>query len=278
MMPSSRALPRPIALAALTVLDLDPPSMVLAAHEAGYSHVGLRLIPATPEEVRHDCVGDTPLFRETRARLDDTGVRAFDVEIFRLTPDTNVGDYRAALETGARLGASHALVAGNDPDETRLTERFAAFCGVAADYAMTANLEPMPWTDVKGFIDGLRVVRNAAQRNGAVLIDAIHFDRAGGVAAQILEAPANCLHYMQICDAPAAQPTSLDELLFQAREHRLLPGDGGLDLAGIVGALPRDLPVSVEIPRRERSRSIGAFAHAREALDATLRWLDAHAR
>jgi len=41
---------RIFSLSALTVLELPPPDMVTCAREAGYSHVGLRLIPATPTE------------------------------------------------------------------------------------------------------------------------------------------------------------------------------------------------------------------------------------
>src|SRR5437868_5497507 len=129
-----RTMRRPIALAALSVLELSPPDMVSCAAETGYDGVGLRLIPATGEEVRHAIVGDTPLVRETARRLADAGMRVLDIEIFRLRPDTKVADYRPALETGARFGARHALVAGNDPDERRLIDRFGAFCDLADEF------------------------------------------------------------------------------------------------------------------------------------------------
>lgn len=114
-------MPRTIALAALTVLELAPPDMVTCAAAAGYSHVGLRLLPATPDEPTYPTVGDTPLVREIERRLAGGGVRVLDVEIFRLKHDTDVRDYMAALETGARLGAQHVLVAGNDPHEGGLS-------------------------------------------------------------------------------------------------------------------------------------------------------------
>ncbi|HEY5308601.1 MAG TPA: sugar phosphate isomerase/epimerase, partial [Casimicrobiaceae bacterium] len=38
---------RILSLAALTVLELSPPDMVSCAAAAGYTHVGLRLLPAT---------------------------------------------------------------------------------------------------------------------------------------------------------------------------------------------------------------------------------------
>ena len=140
---------RALSLAALTVLELSPPEMVSCAADAGYSHVGLRLLAATDNEPTWPLIGDTPMVREIEHRLADRGVQTLDIEIFRLRPDTVVMDYLSALETGARLGARHVLVAGNDPDEARLTERFAAFCALGAPLGLTMDLEPMPWTDVK---------------------------------------------------------------------------------------------------------------------------------
>ncbi len=62
-------LPRPISLAALTVLDVSPANQVLCAAKAGYSHVGIRLVPATPTETQYDMIGDTPMIREVEANL-----------------------------------------------------------------------------------------------------------------------------------------------------------------------------------------------------------------
>jgi sugar phosphate isomerase/epimerase len=265
---------RPFGLAALTVLDLTPPQMVSTAADAGYSHVGIRLIPATPDEVRHDIVGDTALVRETAARLKDTGVKVLDIEIFRLKPDTRVEDYRPMLETGALFGASQALVAGNDPDELRLIDSFAAFCDLAAEYGIAPSLEPMPWTDVRDIVQGARVVDAAARPNGGVLIDPIHFDRADSKIADIAAVPASRFRYAQICDAPAQRPKDLVELLFQARCERLMPGEGGLDLKGIFGALPRDLPVSVEAPNDRLAKTMGPTERVRRLLVATKKLLE----
>ena len=52
---------RLFSLAALTVLELSPPEMVEVAARAGYDRVGLRLIPATPEEHHFPLVADAGL-------------------------------------------------------------------------------------------------------------------------------------------------------------------------------------------------------------------------
>ena len=268
-------MPRPLALAALTVLELAPPDQVACAAEAGFDQVGLRLIAATAEEIQRPMVGDTPLVRETARRLGDTGMRVLDVEIFRLAPQTDVAAYRAALETAARLGAREALVAGNDPDEDRLTERFAAFCDLAAEFGIGANLEPMPWTDVRNFAQGARIVARAARDNAGVLIDALHFDRGGSVASEICGVAARRLRYLQLCDAPAERPRDTAALLSEARAARSMPGDGGLDLRGILHAAPREAPISLEVPMHELARTMPAAERVRRMLAKTRRLLQA---
>lgn len=263
----------PIGLAALTVLELTPPEMVSCAVDAGFDCVGLRLIPATPQEVQHPMVGDTPLVRETERRLKDTGMHVLDIEIFRLRPETVVADYEAALATGARLGATEALIAGNDPDEARLTANFAVFCQLAQQFGIGVNLEPMPWTDCKSFAQGARIVAAAGHENGAILIDPIHFDRGGSEAGEISGVPPARLRYMQLCDAPTERPTDVEGLLYQARAERLMPGDGGLDLAGILRAVPADLPIGLEIPMETLARTVPAVERTRQMLAKTRRLL-----
>lgn len=267
-------MPRILSLAALTVLELPPPEIVTCAAEAGYSHVGLRLIPATPDEPSYAAVGDGPIVAEIERRLSATGVRILDIEIFRLRPETVVRDYLPALETGARLGARHALVAGNDPDESRLADRLGELCELGAPLGITMNLEPMPWTDVRNVAQAARIVASARGPQAGILVDAIHFDRAGGVAADLGGFAVDRLHYAQLCDAPAERPSDVATLLHQARAERLMPGDGGLDLMALLHALPRDIPLALEIPMRTLAKTMPAVERARRMRDKAQRMLD----
>ncbi len=149
---------RILSLAALTVLELSPPDMVEAAARAGYSHVGLRLVPATVEEHHYPLLADAGLRRRTLARLRDSGVRTLDVEILRLRPDTRVGEFAAVLEVGAEFGARYVLVAGNDDDERRSADNFAALCDLARPLGLDPHLEFMPWTGIRDLRQAARVV------------------------------------------------------------------------------------------------------------------------
>ena len=249
---------RKIGLAALTCIELAPPDLVSVAAATGYDFVGLRLIPVANQVL--------PAFemRELERRLTDTNVKVLDVEVFRLDPDTNVKAYEPMLATAGRLGATDILVHGADPEEARLVESFGRLCDLAARYKLNANLEPMPWVDVSTVAKAARVVRFP---NSAVLVDPIHFYRADNRLEDLEGLP---YRYLQFCDARKERPNDLQELIRQARGDRLFPGEGGLDLRGLLAALPRDLPMSLEIPH---AGGLAPQERARRAIEATKKLL-----
>jgi sugar phosphate isomerase/epimerase len=266
-------MPRTLSLAALTVLELPPPDRVTCAAEAGFSHVGVRLLPATTTEPQYDLIGDAPLLRDVERRLADTGVAVLDAEIFRIKPETRVAEYEAAIAAAARLGARELLVAGNDPDPARLVDSFAAFCDLAARYGLGACLEFMPWTDAKDLVQCARIVEACGRDNAGVLIDAFHFSRSRSRIDDIASIPPQRLRFMQLCDAPAAIPETMDAILAEARGERLFPGEGELDLPALLRTVPRDIPLSIEAPTLTLARSVGAVERAQRALAATKRVL-----
>ena len=178
-------------------------------------------------------------------RLADTGMKVFDVEVFRLDPETDVGDYEPMLAIAARLRASDLLVHGADPERSRLADNWGRLCDLADRYGLAANMEPMPWVEISTITKANRILELAPRDNAAVLPDAIHFFRE---ANRLEDLATTKIRYAQFCDAPAGRPESMDEIRRQAREDRLMPGEGGLDLAGLLAALPGDLPLSLEIP------------------------------
>lgn len=252
---------RRLGLAALTCIELAPQELVSAAAAAGYDSVGLRLIPVADQVL--------PRFdpRETERRLADTGIGVLDVEVFRLEPDTRVADFEPVMAAAARLRASEILVHGADPEEARLVDSFGRLCDLAARYGLAANLEPMPWVDISTVAKARRILEGARRANAALLVDAIHFFRADNRLDELKGLP---LRYLQFCDARAQRPSDMQEMIRQARGDRLFPGEGGLDLKGLLGALPPDLPISVEVPH---AGPFSARERAQRALAATRRFL-----
>jgi sugar phosphate isomerase/epimerase len=260
---------RAYSLAYLTIAALSPVNAVKLAAKLGYQYVGTRLAPATPGGSFSPLIDDAALLRETLAAMADTGVEVFDVEIIRLGATSKTEDFARFLECSAALRARAILVAGDDPDEARLTDTYAAFCRAAAPYGLSADLEFMPWTKVPDCRTAMRIVEAAGQPNGGILVDALHMARSATSMADIVAIPCARLNYAQICDAPGELPTTVEGLTHTARSARLLPGEGGIDLVELFRRLPRDLPVSIEIPNDERVRQLGEEAWARAALAAT---------
>jgi sugar phosphate isomerase/epimerase len=78
-----------------------------------------------------------------------------------------------------------------------------------------------------------------------------------------------------VCDAPGDIPTSTADLIHTARFERLFPGEGELDMFGILSALPAGIPYALEIPRAMLVAQVGPKEHARLAIAAAREHLDA---
>ena len=239
---------RVLSLSHLTILGAPPPELVDAAAGAGFDAVGIRVWPAAGEPA-YPMLGDTPMTRETLVRLADTGTRVLDVEVLRLRPDSRPDDALRILDAGARLDARGVLVIGNDPQEGRLVDRFAAVGEAAAERGLRACLEPMIFSSVKTLPDAARILDRVAHPAGAVLVDALHLQRSGGTPADVAALPPDRLPYAQLCDGPfqpvrPAEPVALTE----ARTGRLFPGDGEIPLRELIDALPPGAALAVESP------------------------------
>ena len=243
--------PRELSLAHLTVLDATPPELVTVAAAAGFRRIGIRL-SATPSVgvPPYDMLGDTPLLRETLARLADTGVSVLDVEFLRFEPEVSKGIPEGFLAAGARLGAQYVLVMSTEPLEARTMERFCDLCDLAQQYGLHVCLEFAIYTGVRTLADAARLVKKSGRTNASVLIDALHFSRSGGLPSDIAGIDASLFRYAQICDAPAAIPIEAPDLIREARTGRLLPGEGALPLRDLVAALPAAIPLAIEAPVR----------------------------
>ena len=259
------------SLAHLSALDLSPPELILAAADAGYQYVGLRLVAVTPGGAAWPLWKDKATMAGTKARMAGTGVGVLDVELAKLQPDTDVSDFVPCMEAAADLDAKHILTQADDPDFRRVVDNFAKLCDLAAPYGLTCDIEFIPWLRTRDLAGASKLLRAAARENCGLLIDTLHFARAGCRLEDLLECPAEWFHYIQLCDAPAAAPSTQDGLIYAAREERLFPGQGQLDLLGILNHLPYPIVMGIEIPAETLSFTAGPEERARSAREAALR-------
>ena len=265
---------RTYSIAQLIALHYTPPQLVQLTADIGCGACGIRILPAAPGGVHHALMHDAAMLRETQARMRDSGVRVLDLEIIRIDAAFEATAYGAFFEVGAALNARHILVAGDDADVNRMSANFAALCDAAAPFGLSCDLEPMPWRPVASVPDATRIVEGAGRPNGAVLVDALHFFRSASTLDDVKKLPRTRLNYAQVCDGMVPGPTTKEGLIHDARCERLLPGEGGFDLKALFGAMPADLPVSIEIPSKTRAPKMGCEAWARAALAATRRVLE----
>lgn len=260
---------RRLTVAHLTALDLAPPAFIRAAAEAGFDGVGLRLVKVTDAEPGYPLAEDRRLMRETLAAARAAGVTVADIEFLKLTPDFQPDTFAPVLDAGAELGARQVIAAPFDDDHARLAANLARLAEAAAPRGLGVAFEFFPWTGVPDLATCWAVAENAGEGVG-VLADSLHFDRSGSSLDLLAAIPASRLPFAHICDAPVHPPYETEELLRTAREDRLPPGDGEIDLRAFIAALPDETPLAVEAPSSARA------GEARRL--AWLRTLHNHAR
>jgi len=267
-----------VSLDHLTLFELTPPELVAVAAAAGWTHVGLRLNPAAPPgERQHPMIGDTPMRRETLALMRDRNVAVFDFGVFRLKRGVDIAAFEPVLESAATLGAGHAVVNGDEPDPQALADLLRRLCDLGSRYGIVMNLEATPWTGIPTLASAVRVVQACGHAGARVMIDTIHVDRSNGTPADIAQVPRELIAYVQVCDGTGPRPTDFETMIYQARNERGFPGEGNLDLAGMLATLPEDLPLSLEAPVRSLAAKLTPVERARRGRDAVDRLLAATA-
>lgn len=206
--------------------------IVEVAAEVGFDAVGLRPGP-----------DDSPL--PVAASVRRAGLEVLDVEVVRLgvTPDAEADrlvDWAAAVEARFLLVVSHLEERGATADGLRRLAERATGSGV------TPALEFMRFTAVTDLAEAMAVADMVGDGAVAILVDALHLARSGGLTDGLVLADTDRFPYLQICDAPASGPAAPEALADEARHRRLLPGQGGLRLGPLVEAF-HGRPISIEV-------------------------------
>ena len=253
----------------LTLFELTPPELVEVASASGFTHVGLRLHPAAPPgERQHPMLGDSPMRRETLARMRDNGVAVLDFGVFRLKRGVDLAAFEPVLESAAVLGAREAVVNGDEPDPRVLADLLHGLCELGRPYGIRMNLEPTPWTGIPTVAAAVAVIAACGHPDARLMIDTIHVDRSGGTLADLVAVPPALIDYIQVCDAVGPRPADFETMIHQARNERAFPGDGTLDLVGMLSVLPEGVPLSLEAPVKSLAERLSPVERARRGRQA----------
>jgi sugar phosphate isomerase/epimerase len=255
------------------VADLE--RMVNASADAGFRGVALWTMYVSQ-------VGAEGLDVKGIARLlDDHGLQVRVVEAVTAWPfgDRKAIDAEArpVFELASELGAEEVLAVAytDDPIDPDVASRgFAYTCDLAARDGLGIALEFLPWTSVPDLRTAWNVVSTAGRDNGGLVIDSWHWQRAPGGPdpATLRSIPASRIHLLQLNDAPR-DPDG--EMMDETMNRRLLPGEGEIDLRGLLDTLD-EMGAEPIVAPEVFNPSIGALGPdeaARRIGDATRRVL-----
>ena len=229
-----------IGLASGVVIGSTPEDTVMAAAAAGFDSVGLWVEPAT---------WTAATTRAVKQRLADTGLKVIDVEVIRIRPGGDDPNHFRAIDIGREVGAANVLCVGADPDFGNVAARFQKLCEYVGTGGPRMALEFGLFTDLGTLNDTLAVLSKVDHPAKSILVDTLHIDRSGATPKDLLRIPRELICYSQFCDAGPVRPDRKDRaaILLGAVDGRLNIGEGVLPLAEDLAALPKGLPLSIEL-------------------------------
>ena len=263
---------REFSLAYLTIPGTDPVEQIKIARDAGYDYASLRIIPmGQPGEPQVCLEKDPDLVRAIEQTMKDTGMKRLDIELVRIREDLP-GDYRAAFEQGAKLGATQVLSSIWTPDRAFAVDRLGAICEQAAEFDLTMNLEFPVVSSVTTLAETMSIQDEVNASNLKILMDMIYVHLDKVTPEQIQAAGAERFGLIHLCDWPKEFDCELVQIV---RVGRSYCGEGAVDMANLLKALPAN-PCSIELPNLQRMEELGAAGHAKRCLDTAKAYFAQH--
>jgi sugar phosphate isomerase/epimerase len=247
----------------LTVGAATPLELIQAAACAGFDGVGLFLhaMQEVPVMAKFDLIYDLVARRAARRAAEEAGCRIGITYPFTLSRTSRAADFVEALDAAAELGAEAINILLFDPDRGRRTDSVGALVEEAASRGLEAGIEFFPLSSIPTFEAAIALCDGVPSLK--VTVDLLHLNRSGGSADEVLACRSRVL-LIQLCDAPLTPP---QDLFGEASSNRLLPGEGELDLSGLLERCQAEVPISVEAPVAH-SRGLSPAVLARKAHSA----------
>jgi sugar phosphate isomerase/epimerase len=216
----------------------------LAERFAAAAATGCREVTLSPPDVLR-AAGDGTAAAEIGRQARDLGLDLVVDPVMNWYPDREPSPSRfAGVSTDDALRICEALgatslsaiaTATSDVPVPELAGYFGRLCDRAAGFGARVHLEFIPFTIVRTLRIAWDLVRAADRPNGGMVFDTWHFFRGEPEFEVLAGVPGDRIFCVQLDDAPAVPRGSLRE----ETQHRLLPGDGALDLVAAIRALDR---------------------------------------
>lgn len=260
----------------ISVFGLPPVDFVNLAADLGCRNIGMALEPMPPNPHTYPAWSlrdNAALRRDMLSAMADRGVSISLGEGFIIWPDKEVDGYAGDLDVMGELGVRRINMLSVDPDLNRSFDQFAALVEMADKIGMETTLEYAPIMAIPDLDTAIAAIRHVGRPSFRLLIDLMHFVRAGAGAEEAARLDPDLIGYIQLCDAP--REFTIEGYADEARYERMVPGTGDLPLAEILAALPRDRVVGLEVPMlREAEAGVGPFERLSRCVGAARSLLD----
>jgi 4-hydroxyphenylpyruvate dioxygenase len=168
----------------------------------------------------------------------------------RLASDLRRAEHKFAVME--QLGATQLLVCSSvSPDaiddDTLAAEQLRLLAERAAEHGIRIAYEALAWgRHVNDYLHAWRIVRMADHPQLGLCLDSFHILSRDVDPYAIETIPAGKIFFLQLADAPALPM----DVLYWSRHYRCFPGQGDLDVAGLVAHVLRTGyrgPLSLEV-------------------------------
>ena len=249
-----------------------------AAGGAGFEAIGMRLFRSPGLRYGFDPVaGDASKVRDVKHALADSGVELMEVLSYYLQPEMDLDSMAPSLELAAELGASYALLIGDDPEWSRMVDNFGQFCDRIAPMGMVAAIEAPVFRRVLCSIPlTVRLIVDSGRTNAAICLDPLHFVEVGHTPDDLKGLDPRLFPYTQIRDGHVVN--RLGSRFWRDEPHAtgaLELGKGQVPLVELLDILPTGLPLSLEWAMPSQG-SYTPASWAKEALEATRRFVSGY--
>ena len=259
-----------LSLSYYTVPELSASETVEVAAGSGCGHVGLRLLGGQPGGSEMPLLIDKKVRQDLCRQMDDSGIGPLDANTVRLVPESEVCAYLPFFDAAAELGARHVLTTVDDADCNRVRDNLIRLSELAEDRGLTIDLEFVPWLRLASAVDAGGLVGFCGHPALGIAVDALHFHRSNGSPDDLNQMPKVWFRYLQLCDiSDAKRPENEADYIYEATQERLPPGDGSIDLAALLGALPRGIPIALEVPQAKLAASVPAEERVKRLVAST---------
>jgi len=263
-----------LALGFLSVFALPPVEFVNLAADLDCQHIStiVQGQPLVPLDFPPFSLKDAALRKELLAAMNDRGVSISLGDGFLVLPGADMRNFCSDLDVLAELGVPRINVVSLDPDLRRTFDQFAALTELGAQRNIETDVEPVPGLTIGDLPTALVALDDVGRPDFRLLIDTMHLVRSGSSAADLSALDPQHIGYAQLNDT-TLQPR-IDNYMEEAMYERMVPGEGELPLRDILAALPPDIVIELEVPRRSLALAgISPIDRLRPCVDAARRLL-----